>query len=283
MNRIAVYRYCLLSLLSVACAKDQSIQGFDELDISSRRGTVAQKTIAQLSKEITFSDTLTNTGASPSLLLGEFDLYATQILLRFRNFEGVSTAGDITAATVVLKVKSNISDDVDTTAFTVSIHEVTADWNPETVTSENFQNAFAPAPFGQDTVKYASGTDSPGVPDSLLLAFNASGLELVDRWRMDSSGENNFGILLDFSMSRFIKEFHSINSAFSNLIPYLIVETTAGASVTTASVVSTADVYLVTGNGMPEIGPLLYLHGPRNKPCYQTMIFLYNLCSSAMK
>ncbi|NIU23868.1 DNRLRE domain-containing protein, partial [candidate division KSB1 bacterium] len=154
-------------------------------------------------EEVTFRDTVTNTGSSPFLLLGAFRDIETRILLKF---DSIPDTVEVIDATILLRTNAIVGETRDKTAFTATVHQVTSDWDESTVSFENFQDAFDPNPLASSEIlsvdrEPASGEDL----DVEIVSFDLAP-EVIESLTDSTSMFNRFGVFIDFSSdSRFIK------------------------------------------------------------------------------
>lgn len=205
---------CLLLAITSGCREDNALQGFDLLTDPSGQRTVDTTIVRILNVEATFKDTLTATGSSIFLELGQFDNVQSQVLLRFKS---VPDSIAISKVTLILDTNTIIAQGLTKSRFLASVHPVTSDWEESSVTSENFGNAFDPAILGEAEI-VSSGAVVTGFDtlstESIRFEFNQDGVELVSDWA-DTTLLNNFGILIDFQDALFVKEFIAENRAFN--------------------------------------------------------------------
>ncbi|MFQ6112918.1 MAG: DNRLRE domain-containing protein [bacterium] len=234
---------------SSGCSDDRPIQGFDLADPGDR-GEVTKTIISSIESEESFRDTTAATGASSVLSLGSFDNIEARIVLKFENLpDTISVLG----ASLVLHSRAMWGESMQ--PFTTTIHEVTRDWNEFSVTDDTLQNGFdAVNSLGSalifPTVGDTSLIDTLNV-ESVRIDFNNP--QLVRSW-IDST-KNNYGVLLDFSNSNFIKEFFSRNNTTNQpRLEFHFLKNDTDQD--TTSVVATADAYLVRSLMEPQSGPL---------------------------
>jgi len=235
-----------------ACKSDKAIQGFDLVDPTGR-GEVLKTTLDTLEVETTFKDTVSNSGSSALLLLGQFRNVATQILLKF---DGIPDTVQITRVTLVLTSSSIVSDGAAKNSFFATVHPATADWEERKVTYDSFGQAFDPVPIGTaEVLPVASrlvGVDST-INDEVRFVFTDAGVDLVRQWADTTTG-NNFGVLVDFETPLFIKEFFSRGSLSNQ--PKLELNVLNGTEQDTVIVSATEDAFIAKQLSDPPAGPL---------------------------
>lgn len=204
---------CLLLVVIIGCREDNALQGFDLLTAPNGQRAVDTTTVRVL-VEATFQDTLTATGSSIFLDLGQIDNVQSRALLRFK---AVPDSIDISKVTLILDTNTIIAQGQTKSRFLASVHRVTSDWEESTVTSEDFGDAFELAALGEaeivSTGAVVTGFDTLST-ESIRFEFNQDGVDLVSDWA-DTTLPDNFGILIDFDDAEFVKEFIAGNSAFN--------------------------------------------------------------------
>lgn len=246
--------FLLLLSIILGCKEDKPIAGFDMLTNPNDRGRVDNAIINNLEIEETFSDTITATGRSILLLLGEFDNVRSQILLKFETPDTVT----INDAALILNTNTIYSDGENKSSFRATLHRVTADWDERDVTFENFGNSFESNSIGEtEILTTGSGlSENDSLFESVRFELTSEGTELVRSWA-DTTLMNNFGVLVNFDPveAEFMKEFFSQNSPIGQ--PRLELEVLEnGSELDTIMVVATADAYLVESIAEPPSGPL---------------------------
>ena len=196
---------CLLLVVVIGCREDNALQGFDLLTAPNGQRAVDTTTVRVL-VEATFQDTLTATGSSIFLDLGQIDNVQSRALLRFK---AVPDSIDISKVTLILDTNTIIAQGQTKSRFLASVHRVTSDWEESTVTSEDFGDAFELAALGEaeivSTGAVVTGFDTLST-ESIRFEFNQDGVDLVSDWA-DTTLPDNFGILIDFEDAAFVKEF----------------------------------------------------------------------------
>lgn len=231
------------------CSGDMPIQGFDLADPQDR-GVVDSTGIENIDFAASFSDTVTPSGVlSPSLLLGAFNNVETRILVRFGNFPDSVT---ITKAAIVFITNRVIGSKDAKTTFPATVHRVTADWKEGTVTDENFQNAF-------DGSALATAEILSIVADTVRFNLNSEGVQLVNDWADTTDEVENFGVLIDFSASTFVKDFFARGIAAGQPVLEIVVEK-PDAPIDTMTVAVDADAFLTRRLFEPPPGPLYVDH-----------------------
>ena len=249
--------FTIVGMLLSNCKSDKAIQGFELAD-KDVRGTIKSLTLKQLNVESTFSDTVANSGFSSLLLLGEFDNISSQVLLKF---EAIPDSGNISRVALILTTSDFLGGASENSAFTAQVHAVTSDWKENQVTAASFNDAFSSESIAsveiQPISKVVVGVDTSGADitasEQVRFAFNASGIDLVNSWS-DTSINKNYGILIDFQGSRFIKEFFS-RTNLSNQ-PKLEIETFNGTKRDTVTVTASQDAFIAKKLFEPPSGPL---------------------------
>ncbi len=249
--------FTLVALFLSNCKSDKAIQGFELAD-KDVRGTIKSLTLKQLNVESTFSDTVANSGFSSLLLLGEFDNISSQLLLKF---QAIPDSGNISRVTLVLTTSDLLSDASENSVFTTQVHAVTSEWEENQVTAASFNNAFSSESIAsaeiQPISKVVVGVDTSGADitaaEQVRFEFNASGIDLVNSW-IDTSMNKNYGVLINFQGSRFIKEFFS-RTNLSNQ-PKLEIETFNGTKRDTVTVTASQDAFIAEKLFEPPAGPL---------------------------
>jgi hypothetical protein len=225
------------------------IQGF-ELSDPHDRGVVDSTGIETIDFAATFTDTVTPSGLlSASLLLGSFDNVETRMLIRFESFPDSVT---VTNASMIF-ITNKITGSKDAkTSFQATVHRVTAEWDESKVTDENFQNAF-------DGSVLATAEILSIVADTVRFNFNPEGVQLVNGWADTTDAVENFGVLVDFSGSTFVKDFFARSSLVGQ--PFLEIEfTNPDAQIDTMRVTPAADAFLARRLFEPTPGPLYVDH-----------------------
>lgn len=239
----------ILLITLFACGDDTPIQGFDLTDPRTR-GVVDSVIINDIAFEHTFVDTLVPTGVLGSgLLLGSINNFESRVLLRF---DGIPDTLEITKAAIVLRTLSVIGDQV-RTSFTASAHQVLEDWNERTVTDANFNHNVDPTPIA--TAEILARVERDTVP--VRFPLNEQGIQLVRDWADTNDAVPNYGVLLDFSNSTFIKTFFTLATANG---PKLELEVMRGANLDTVTFTASADTYLPRQLIAPPPGRLYVDH-----------------------
>ncbi|MFQ5823619.1 MAG: DNRLRE domain-containing protein [bacterium] len=234
----------------ISCSEDMPIQDINLADPSDR-GSIENISINTIDLEVSFSDTVAATGSSEILSLGSYTDIETKILLRFENLPNNILA---TSAAIVLNTRAIIGESMQ--PFTATIHQITADWDELSVTDEIFQNSFNIDSLGSaeifPTVNDTSGIDTLNI-GSVRIEFDNP--QLVNDWMDSTSMVANYGVLLDFLNSNFIKEFFSKDNITNQ--PMLEIQYLSDSTDTdTTYVTATADAYLVRSLMEPPSGPL---------------------------
>ncbi len=243
----------LLASVGSGCRSDRPLE-FDLLTDPNDRGRVDSTVVANLIQETSFGDTLTATGVSPFLELGQLDNTSTRVLLRFRSVPDSIT---ISKATLILDTNTIYSTGENRSVFPATVHRVREDWVERSVTGENFGNSFDASPLSEATILSIgadfSESDSLFI-ESIRFEFDDTGLQLVRGW-VDTTRGDNFGIIIQHGAgSDFIKEFLSRNGLVNQ--PRLELESLTSSGVDTTISVATEDATIVTRTGGVPAEPL---------------------------
>jgi hypothetical protein len=250
-TKIFIYYFFTLIISLYGCSDDRPIQGFDLAD-PAERGEVINLTLSSIELEETFRDTTAATGASAILSLGLFDNREARILLKYENIPDTLL---IVGASIVLFTRNVIGESMQ--PFTATIHQVTNDWEEFSVTDETFQNSFDANVLGTasifPTVGDTSAVDSLAAVEAVRIDFDNP--QLVIDWVDSTSMVDNYGVLINFSNSNFIKDFFSINNDANQprLELYFLRN---GSERDTTFTVASADAFLVRSLTEPSVGPL---------------------------
>jgi hypothetical protein len=254
-SNVKIFQPVLFVLLAafLACGSDTPIQGFD-LSNPDSRGLVDSTAIKEIDFELTYTDSIVPTGAvSSSLLLGSFNNVESRVLLRFN---AIPDTAEITKATLILRTNAIIGDEIKT-AFSATVHNVLEDWNELTVTDENFHHNYDRSPIA--AAEILSVTQVFDENDSLIIEpvrfqFNEAGVALVNGWADTTDATPNYGMLIDFSNSTFIKSFFTVSNAANR--PLLELEVMSGSVLDTVSVPVTQDAFIARELVSLPSGPL---------------------------
>ncbi len=205
----------LLIVLLFGCKQDEPLDGFDLLTNPSDRGSVDSTSIVTLAVEETFTDTLSRTGTGLFLELGQFDGLQTHTLLKFESIPDTVT---INEATLLLNTNTIYAEGRQKSSFDATVHQARIGWNEnEVLRFDDFVNGYDPTPIAGakilSTAADLSGTDSLFI-ETVRFEFNSAGVNLVRTWA-DTNRMDNFGILIKFDNSMFIKEFLSQNGSLN--------------------------------------------------------------------
>lgn len=242
----------VLALFSLyGCSDDRPIQGFELADPEDR-GEVTDTTLTLIELEESYRDTTVATGSSTILSLGSFENIEARIVLKFENLPDTIL---VTGASIILQTRAIIGESMQ--PFTATIHQITRDWNELSVTNDTLQNAFDLNPLGSasifPTVGDTSATDTLVSIEAVRIDFDDP--QLVKDWIDTTSMVANYGVLLNFSNSDFIKEFFSKNNS-SNQPRLEFYFENNDSERDTSFVTATADAYLVRSLIDPPAGPL---------------------------
>ena len=163
--------------------------------------------------------------------------------------------------TLVLTTSDFLGGASENSAFTAQVHAVTSDWKENQVTAASFNDAFSSESIAsveiQPISKVVVGVDTSGADltaaEQVRFEFNSSGIDLVNSWT-DTSMNKNYGVLINFQSSRFIKEFFS-RTNLSNQ-PRLEIETFNGTTRDTVTVTASQDAFIAEKLFEPRSGPL---------------------------
>lgn len=249
----------MLMLLAgvIACGNDMPIQGFDLANPGSR-GQVDSTAIKDVEFETTYSDSFIPTGSlTTSLLLGSLNGIETRILLRF---EDLPDTVEIKNAAIILS-SNNVLGDEAKTSFQAFVHNVLDDWNEDTVTDANFPGNVDGAAIASAeilSVDQIFDENDSLVTESVRFQFDAQGVELASGWADTTDAVPNYGVLIDFANSTFIKNFFNRGNTANG--PILELEVLKGTVLDTLFVTSSGDAFLARQLQTPPSGPLYVDH-----------------------
>jgi len=171
-------------------------------------------------------------GSKDMLLLGEFNEYSSNILIKFR------TRGDfksIKSANMVLTPHSSVGEV--SSEFEGLIYEITSDWNeyeiPEISYNSNEVVSFS-------VYSTSDKRDSITVPP-----------DLVQKWYNDTT--TNYGIMIGFKNADFIKKYFSKEGVG---FPYMLIKGNIGTTEDTVYIYPEMDTHLVKSKVEPNLGEL---------------------------
>lgn len=197
-----------LLILFFGCKNDLPLQGFDPEDgfDPRRRGQFTTEVLGTL-EEVTFSDTVTVTGRSPFLALGEYKGVEARILMKFAP---MPDSLDVLSAAILLRTNAIFHDRTNKTSFTATCHEALSEWADSTVTYDSFGDAFDPTPIASiEMLSVDRGSDTLNV-ETVRIELDSLVLEQV---LFDSTSNfNRNGIVIKANGATFIKEFFSVNN-----------------------------------------------------------------------
>jgi hypothetical protein len=154
-----------------------------------------------------------STESSGKLLLGSFADFDARFLVKFGNL--LPDATEIDSLHLILTAVSNLGEPLST--ITGSAHLVTEDWE-ESINKD-------------DDWDYRTKIDySPETTAEFEMSENSEGIYKIDlppalmtSWQDTTGGNQNFGMLLDFSNAGYIKEFRSVDGPVASQKPRLAV------------------------------------------------------------
>lgn len=237
-------------LLLSGCRSDKSIDGFDLVSNPSGIGSVDSKIILT-SIQATFDDTVSSTGASQFLEIGQSGNVKTFSLLKF---DTISDTATILNAKLILNTNTLFTDGSNKSTFTASVHQISENWQDATVNYETRPD-FDMSALSSTTI--ISATASTGGTDSLFtevisFEFETAGIELIESWK--DTLNDNFGFFISHENSNFIKEFFSENSGINQ--PRLELEIESSTGKDTVLVVASEDAFIVEQISPLSEGPL---------------------------
>lgn len=249
--RFLVVNLMLISILLVlGCRSDKSIAGFDLVSNPNSIGSV-DSTIILTSIQATFDDTVSSTGASQFLEIGQSGNIKTYSLLKF---DSISDTARILAAKLIFNTNTLFSEGSSKSTFTASVHQISENWQEATVTYEtrpDFDQSALSSTTIVSAAASASGADSL-FTETITFEFENSGIALVESWQ-DTLNEN-FGFFINHENSSFIKEFFSENSGISQPRLELEIENSKGRD--TVLVVASEGAFIVEQVSPLRDGPL---------------------------
>ena len=212
-------------------------------DVLQAYGTIKSDTLYAVADTFLIAGK-TNTGSSPKLLLGSYNGFEGRFLVKFTSFPADTFTVDSLA--VIVSAPAAFGDD--SNPLTGTVHYVTGAWE-ENVNSDASWD-------------YRANIDmSPELTTPFTLARLDTTIytdyrinlpvQLVDIWRDTTSGDQNNGLLFDFSGADHIKEFSSREGLFATRRPRLVYTYRDQTNDTTLhdTVTSTLDASLIDYTG----------------------------------
>ncbi len=252
VSRVFVWTGLLLLAGVIACSNDMPIQGFD-LSNPGSRGVVDSTAIKDIDFEVTYSDSFIPTGSlSASLLLGSLNGIENRLLLRI---DDIPDTVEVKKATLIL-VSNSVVGDQAKTSFQAFVHNVLDEWDEDTVTDANFSyNVDAAAIAAAEIVSASQVFDENDslVAESVRFQFDERGVELVNGWADTIDAVPNFGVLIDFDNSTFVKNFFNRGNVANH--PTLELEVMKSTDLDTLVFPISADAFLAHQLAEPVTGP----------------------------
>jgi len=171
-------------------------------------------------------------GGKDVLLLGEFNEYSSNILIKFR------TRGDfnsIKSAQMVLTPHSSIGEI--SSEFEGLIYEITSDWNEYEIPEISYNS--------NEVVSFSVYSTSDK-RDSILVPP-----DLVQKWYNDTT--TNYGMMIGFKNADFIKKYFSKEGLE---FPYMLIRGNIGTTEDTVYIYPEMDTHLVKSKVEPNPGEL---------------------------
>ena len=154
----------------------------------------------------------TSLAYSAKLLLGSYSDFESRFLIRFTNMPPDSFQVD--SLKLLLTSISNQGEAL--TPLTGTAYRVTEDWEESVNKDENWH--------WQDKIDTSPETSAPFEINTSVATTHIINLPkaLMDFWQDTTGGGKNFGLLLDFNNTTYIKEFGSRNNPTSSLNPKMV-------------------------------------------------------------
>jgi hypothetical protein len=140
------------------------------------------------------------TGFSPKLLVGGYREYSTRSLLKFSGFP--SDTFRLDSVRILLSSISTFDDPM--IPVQAVVYNLIESWENDVNTDESWQNPLDKV----DPVPLANVSFDATMTDSVNFEFNISP-DIVRQWQDTTGGEQNHGLLIDYSVADHIIEFAS--------------------------------------------------------------------------
>jgi hypothetical protein len=197
-------------LIFSACTDDNLLTDINR-SILNAYGEIKRDTLYALAS-CTYSGGKVNTGTSSNLMLGSFGGYKARFLMKFSSLPEDTIVVD--TLRLLLRIQSNLGDS--TSLINGTIYRVTNAWDESVNTDSSWDLS--------TSIDYSAETSldfNIGSTDSAELVFDLPA-GLVDIWQDTSTGQQNFGLLLDYHSAEQIIKFYSAENSRLTSLPRLV-------------------------------------------------------------
>jgi hypothetical protein len=194
----------------LACTEDGVLNDAHR-SILNDYGEIQRDTLYAIA-DSTFIGGKVYTGSSTKLMLGSFGGYNARFLLKFSILPADTIVVD--SLLLLLRTQSSLGDS--TSVINGTIYRVTTDWTD----SVNIDSAWNL----ESSIDYSAETSlnfSISSTDSAELSFNLP-TGLVDIWRDTTAGQQNFGLLFNYSGAQQIMKLYATENGLKANVPKLV-------------------------------------------------------------
>jgi len=243
-------RFMIGIVFLIGCRDDKALNGYDLISDPTIIGNVDSTIILTAEYDTFQSDTISSTGLSTFLEIGQSDNIRTYSLLKF---SAISDTAEIIDARLILNTNTLFSEGRSKSAFTATIHQVLTDWQEESVKYENLPQYDPTALSNTTIISSAASADMDSFfVETVTFEFDNAGITLLQSWQ--DTLNNNFGFFINHENSNFIKEFFSDNSSINQPRLELEIENSNGRD--TVLVAATEGAFVVDKLSTLPNGPL---------------------------
>jgi len=195
-----IFLILAIVLFIISCSDSNPLTDSQKNRLSSY-GEIRKDTLFAVADTFIVSGKV-NTGNSPKLLIGAFKSFETRFLLKFNNIPPDSVLID--SLKLIFNVISNFGNGIN--PITGTAYMVLQEWDENVNTDPNWDYAsnIDLSPFTSKNFEIPANDSAQviiNLPDSLLSVWNDT-----------TSGNRNFGLLLNFTSAEHIKEIASSES-----------------------------------------------------------------------
>jgi len=205
----------------------------------------------------TFFQTTVITGESPFLYVGQANDIDAMALIKFH----VEVDSGIVDSGTVTIYPDDLFDGTAAGISTISVHEITGEWDEATVTWENFTNSGL---LGNEIATF--NLDGIGIednPDTMSVSFQLP-IQLLQTWADTATADLNFGFALKCNTNDYITRFYSDEYSLNlSKLPVLSVyfSYTTDTTKTTYSVNALDDAFIANKTIAPRQDRLIITDG----------------------